>query len=51
LAARRIVTVLRLRGIVRRLKGLESGGDRGASGGEDGGNFCFGERKEGPDDN
>ena len=30
---------------------LQSGGDGGPSGGEDGGNFCFGERKEGPDDN
>ena len=36
---------------MRRLKGLESGRDGSPSGGKDGGNFCFGERKEGPDDN
>ena len=33
------------------MTGLQSGGDGRASGGEHGGNLCFRERKEGPDDN
>ena len=41
----------RSEGIVQNLKDLESGGNGGPGGGEDGGNFGFGEGKERPDDN
>src|SRR6267143_5886678 len=33
------------------VKGLQGGGDGGPRGGENGGDFCFRERKERPDDN